>query len=310
MSLQLRGALGRTSAGRAPQRTRWAALLWVVPALVLVGVFVYLPLVQNIGLSFFQWSVFKPVPEFIGTGNFEQAANDPVFWRSLFNNVAYAVVSLFFQVAGALVLAGLVEEFVHARGRGIFRAIYFIPSGLSITVAALLFYFIYQPQSGLLNEGLRFVGLGDWAQAWLGQESTAIWAVMLMSQWQGFGYTTLLFSVAIQRIPREIYDAAAIDGMGPIGRLIHVTTPLVREMTTLLIIITVTGAFQLFNEVMVMTAGAPNNSSQVLGTWLYTSGFKHNQFGYAAAIGTIVFVITLVLAIFQLWWSRRRRVEW
>lgn len=288
----------------------WRSFIWIVPGLALVGVFVYFPLVQNIYLSFFDWSVFKPVPAFTGIANYVQMIGDSVFWRSLFNNIAYAVVSLIFQVFGALILAALVEEFVRKRGRGILRAIYFIPSAISITVAGLLFYFIYQPDSGLLNEALRQVGLGNWTQAWLGQESTAIWGIIIMSQWQSFGYTTLLYSVAMQRIPRELYDAADIDGIGPIRRIVQITTPLVREMTSLLVIITISGAFQVFNEVMVMTAGGPNNSSQVLGTWLYSSGFINNQFGYAAAIATIIFVITITLALIQLWLARRRRVEW
>ncbi|WP_294981188.1 carbohydrate ABC transporter permease [uncultured Microbacterium sp.] len=296
---------------RSPLRAigGWRSFLWVIPGLALIAVFVYYPLLQNIYLSFFQWSVFKPVPEFVGASNYLQAANDPIFWRSLFNNTAYAVASLIFQVAGALVLAALVETYVRKHG-GILRAIYFIPSAISLTVAGLLFYFIYQPQTGLLNEFLRVVGLGQYAQAWLGQESSAIWAIIVMSQWQSFGYTTLLYSVAIQRIPRELYDAADLDGVGPLSRIWHITTPLVREMSTLLIIVTVTGAFQVFNEVMVMTAGGPNNSSQVLGTWLYHAGFINNEFGYAAAIATVVFVITTVLAVVQLWISRRRRVEW
>ncbi|MEO6941660.1 MAG: sugar ABC transporter permease, partial [Terrimesophilobacter sp.] len=242
----------------------WRSFIWIVPGLALVGAFVYLPLFQNIYLSFFDWSVFKPVPAFVGIANYVQMIGDSVFWRALFNNTAYAVVSLIFQVVGALILAALVEEFVRKRGRGILRAIYFIPSAISITVAGLLFYFIYQPDTGLLNEALRQVGLGDWAQAWLGQESTAIWGIIIMSQWQSFGYTTLLYSVAMQRIPQELYDAADIDGIGPIRRIVQITTPLVREMTSLLVIITISGAFQVFNEVMVMTSGGPNNSSQVL----------------------------------------------
>ncbi|MFT4221010.1 MAG: sugar ABC transporter permease [Microbacterium sp.] len=301
------GRAGRRSPLRAIGG--WRSSLWVLPGLVLIAVFVYYPLLENIYLSFFQWSVFEPIPEFVGGANYARAMGDPIFWRSLLNNIAYAVVSLVFQVTGALVLAALVETYVRKHG-GILRAIYFIPSAISLTVAGLLFYFIYQPQTGILNEALRVVGLGDLAQAWLGQETTAIWAIIFMSQWQSFGYTTLLFSVAIQRIPRELYDAADLDGVGSLARIWYITTPLVREMSTLLIIVTVTGAFQVFNEVMVMTSGGPNNSSQVLGTWLYHAGFINNDFGYAAAIATVVFVITILLAIAQLWISRRKRVEW
>jgi raffinose/stachyose/melibiose transport system permease protein len=120
----------------------------------------------------------------------------------------------------------------------------------------------------------------------------------------------LLFAVAIQRIPSELYEAAALDGIGPVHRFFNVTLPLVREMSGLMIIVTISGAFQVFNEVMVMTSGGPNNSTQVLGTWLYRNGFVRNDFGYAAAIATVIFVVTLSLALIQLYISRKRRVEW
>jgi raffinose/stachyose/melibiose transport system permease protein len=233
-----------------------------------------------------------------------------VVWSSVGNNALYAVVSVVFQVFGALLLAALIESIGSERWRRGLRAVYFIPSAISLTVAGLLFYFVYEPNLGPLNHALKAVGLGQFAQAWLGQESTAMSAIIAMSQWQGFGYSTLLFAVAIQRIPSEIYGAAAIDGVGAIRRFVHVTVPLVREMTGLMAIVTISGAFQVFNEVMVMTAGGPNNSTQVLGTWLYRSGFVRNNFGYAAAVATVLFVITLGIAVAQLWVTRRRRVEW
>jgi raffinose/stachyose/melibiose transport system permease protein len=119
----------------------------------------------------------------------------------------------------------------------------------------------------------------------------------------------MLLIVAIQRIPRELYEAAHIDGAGRIRSFFVITIPMVREMTTLLVILTISGAFLVFNEVMVMTAGGPNNSSQVLGTWLYHSAFLNDDMGYAAAIATIIFVITLIAGIAQLVYSQRRRVE-
>jgi raffinose/stachyose/melibiose transport system permease protein len=289
---------------------RTLGLAWVVPALVLVGVFVYLPLVQNLQFSTLKWDIYSGSQEYVGLDNYARLVNDPVFWSALGNNVLYAVVSVVFQVLGALVLAALLDSVRSERWQRVLRAVYFIPSAISLTVAGLLFYFIYEPNLGPLNHALRAAGLDGLAQAWLGQESTAMPAIIAMSQWQGFGYSTLLFAVAIQRIPREIYGAAAIDGVGPVGRFFHVTVPLVREMTGLMAIVTISGAFQVFNEVMVMTAGGPNNSTQVLGTWLYRSGFVRNNFGYAAAIATVLFVITLGIAVAQLWAARRRRVEW
>lgn len=283
---------------------------WVIPALVLLGVFVYLPLVQNFGFSFVEWDIYSGSQTFVGLDNYTKLMKDAIFWSSLGNNALYAGISIVFQVFGALVLAAIIESVRRERWRRALRAVYFIPSAISLTVAGLLFYFIYEPNLGLLNFALNGLGLGGLSQPWLGQESTAMMAVIAMSQWQGFGYATLLFAVAIQRIPSELYEAASIDGIGTIRRFFSVTVPLVREMTGLMTIVTISGAFQVFNEVMVMTSGGPNNSTQVLATWLYRSGFVRNDFGYAAAIAMVIFLVTLVIALAQLWITHRRRVEW
>lgn len=301
----------RRPSGRAVRgpAARLASLAWVVPAVVVLGVFVYLPLVQNLAFSTQEWDIYSGVSEFVGLKNYEKLFHDPVFWSALGNNLLYAVLSIVFQVCGALVLAAMIESLRSTRWRKALRAIYFVPSAISLTVAGLLFYFIYEPNLGMLNHLLSAVGLDSLAQPWLGQESTAMVAIIAMSQWQGFGYSTLLFAVAIQRVPGELYEAAALDGIGAVRRFFHVTVPLVREMTGLMIIVTVSGAFQVFNEVMVMTSGGPNNSTQVLSTWLYRSGFVRNDFGYAAAIATVIFVVTLIIAVAQLWYTRRKKVE-
>ena len=289
---------------------RVKSLAWVLPALVLLIVFVYYPIVDNLRLSLFSWSAFSPAPTFVGLDNYRTAAGDPVFWRALRNNTVFAVVSLICQVGFALVLAAVLEEFVHQRLRGILRTIYFIPAVISITVAGILFSFIYNPQIGLLNRLLGAVGLDSWEHSWLGEPGTAMGSVIAMSQWQSIGYTTILFVVAIQRVPREFHEAAKVDGAGPVRRFFSVTLPMVREMTTLITILTVSGAFLVFNEVMVMTAGGPSNTSQVLGTWLYRNAFLNDDMGYASAIATVIFVITLAVGAVQIVVSRRRRIEW
>ena len=130
-----------------------------------------------------------------------------------------------------------------------------------------------------------------------------------MSQWQSIGYTALLFVVAIQRIPREYYEAVRVDGAGVVRSFFTITVPMVREMTTLVVILTISGAFLVFNEVMVMTAGGPNNSSQVLGTWLYRQAFFEDDMGYASTVATVIFVVTFVIAAIQITVTRRRRFE-
>ncbi len=289
---------------------RWWTWVWVLPAVILLGVFVYYPIVDNIRLSLYSWSAFNPRAAYIGLGNYRTAFGDPVFRRSLLNNVFYAVISIVFQVGGSLVLAAVLESVVHERLRGILRTIYFIPATISITVAGMLFSFIYNPQIGLVNRALSAVGLGSLARDWLGDPHTSIFAIIGMSQWQSIGYTAVLFVVAIQRIPKELYEAAAIDGASGVRTFFSITIPLLREMTTLVMILTLSGAFLVFNEVEVMTAGGPSNSSQVLGTWLYTKAFMQDDMGYAAAIATIIFVITFAISGAQIMYTRRRRVQW
>ena len=171
---------------------------------------------------------------------------------------------------------------------------------ISITVTALLFQFLYHPRFGLVNEALVAIGRPEWTHSWLGESATAIWAIIAMSQWQSVGYIMVLFIVAMQKIPRELYDAAYIDGATRTRAFFRVTVPLLSEMRTLLVIITISGAFLVFNEVKVMTDGGPANASQVLGTWLYRAAFRLDDMGYASAIATVLFVITFTAAIAQL----------
>jgi len=284
-------------------------LLWVAPAVLLLVLFVYYPVVENLRLSLFRWSAFtKEV--FVGLDNYRAMSVDPVFWSSLFNNVAYAVVSVVCQVFGGLVLAAILEELVRGRLKGILRTIYFVPAVLSLTVVGLLFTFIYNPQIGLMNGFLDLVGLGQFKHSWLGESATAIWAIIAMSQWQSVGYVMVLFIVAMQRIPRDFYEAAYLDGASRIQAFRRITVPLVREMTLLATIITISGAFLVMNEVWVMTAGGPNNSSHTLASWMYKSAFFNDQMGYAAALAVVIFVITLAAAVVQLFLNRGKTVQY
>jgi raffinose/stachyose/melibiose transport system permease protein len=284
-------------------------LLWVAPAVLLLVVFVYYPVVENLRLSLFRWSAFSK-EVFVGLDNYRTMAADAVFWSSLFNNVAYAVVSVVFQVFGGLVLAAVLEELVRGRRKGFFRTVYFIPAVLSLTVTGLLFTFIYNPQIGLVNGFLDLVGLEQFKHSWLGESATAIWSIIAMSQWQSVGYVMVLFIVAMQRIPRELYEAAYIDGASRIQAFRRITVPLVREMTLLATIITISGAFLVMNEVWVMTAGGPNNSSHTLASWMYKSAFFNDQMGYAAALAVVIFVITLAASVVQLFLNRGKAVQY
>ena len=282
---------------------------WVLPAFLVVATFLYFPIFQNIFNSFFKYSGFNPKKNYVGVQNYLQAFHDPIFKRALFNNISYALISVICQVFLALVLAAILEETVGKKLRGFLRTIYFIPATISTTVAGILFSFVYHPQIGFINSFLAKMHLTNFQHAWLGEQATAIWAIITMSQWQNLGYTTMLFIVAIQSIPREINEAAQVDGAGKVRCFFKITIPLVREMTTLMIIVTVSGAFLVFNEIMATTQGGPANSTQTLGTWLYTKAFMMDDLGYASAIATIVFLITSLTAIIQLRLAHKRRVS-
>jgi raffinose/stachyose/melibiose transport system permease protein len=293
---------------RLSRRAAWRNLLWLLPAFLLVGIFVYYPIVSNFAMSTYEWGAFQE-PEFVGFGNYVRAFEDPVFWQALGNNVAFAVVSLLVQVAGAMALAACLEFFVGRKLSGALRVLYFIPATVSITVGGILFTFMLDPNIGVFNEFLNVIGLDHLQRAWLGEGDTAMGSIIIMSQWLNFGYTTLLFVVAMQKVPRELYEAAQIEGAGPVRSFFTITVPMVRQMTTLMMITTLSGAFLVFNEVQVMTSGGPNNSTQVLGTWLYYNAFTADRMGYAAALATIIFIITFGAGLFQIIRANKKKVE-
>lgn len=289
--------------------SRRRALLWIAPALLLVLALMYVPLVQNIRLSFYNWSIFDQEMNFVGLKNYRQALVDPFLGTALRNNITYAAVSVIIQVGFGLVLASLLDRFVTGRLQGFLRSVYFLPATISMTVTGVLFTFVYDPNVGILNSALDAIGLDGLARAWLAEPSTAMGAIIAMSQWQWTGYITALLLVAIQRIPAELYEAASLDGAGPVRQFFAVTVPLTREMVAILSLVTVSNALLLFNEVIVMTNGGPNNSTQVLGTIVYQNAFVNDRMGYAATMSTLVLALTMGLGIAQMFWTRRKRVS-
>jgi raffinose/stachyose/melibiose transport system permease protein len=279
-------------------------ILFLLPSVVFLLVFVYFPLIQNFYNSFFDFSVFSKEKVFVGLENFKVLLSDKVVTVSLLNNVKYAVVSVILQVGFALVLAYILEDKVFNRVAPFFRVVYFIPVMISISVIALLFGFIYNPQMGILNSFLELVGLDSLAKIWLGNSTTAIYAVIAMSQWQSIGFITMLFIVAIQKIPKDLYEAADIDGAGKIRKFFSITVPQVREAIFVNTLVTITGSMLVFNEPYILTNGGPGFSSMTMSVHMYQTGFVKDNMGYASTLAMIIFLITAVLALIQIRLSR------
>lgn len=282
--------------------------LFVAPALILLAVFVYGPAFENIIYSLFSWSSLDPDWTFVGTANYHRLFTNPIFWTSLFNNTAYAVISVLVQVFLALCIAAVLQAGLFRSGlTTLFRTSLFLPSILPVTVVGLLWQLIYQPSIGLIDQALFASGLGNLSRVWLGEEQTALYAVILVSQWQWTGYMVALFMVAIAAIPRDLYEALEMEGASRIQQFRYITVPGVRESILILTVITIFGAFKVFDIVWVMTAGGPNHASEVLGTHMYRSAFRDDVVGYSSAVATVIFVITICVGSMQIALQRDER---
>jgi raffinose/stachyose/melibiose transport system permease protein len=276
-------------------------LFFILPCILILGVFVYFPLVQNVIFSFYRFSAFSPKKLFIGFENYSNLFRDQVVLVALRNNVRYALISVICQVFFGLVLAAILEDRSFRRIAPFFRTIYFIPVVISISVICLLFGFIYRPMDGLLNQFLGLVGLGSLQRPWLGSAKTAPFATIAVSQWQSIGYIMMLFIVAIQKVPDELYEAAEIDGASKVRRFFVITVPEVKEMLFVTSVVTVSGSILVFNEPYILTnGGGPGTSSITIAVYMYQAGFFKDMMGYASTLGVVIFAICALLAFLQL----------
>lgn len=273
--------------------------LYMLPGVLMVLFFVYIPVIMNIGYSFFRLSSYSAGQTFVGLDNYRRFFTDNTFPVMMKNNIAYCVISLIVQVGFGTVVALILESSaIGSRMKAIFRNIYYIPALISLTAVGLMFTFVYEPNVGMMNNLLKALGAPTFG--FLGDSKMAIYCIIAMSQWQFTGYITLLMTVAFQNIPQEYIEAAAIDGAGSFKRALLVMVPLAKEQLLVCTIITIIGAFKLYTEVYATTSGGPGNSSQVLGLFLYQQAFLHDDLGMAAVTGVVIFVITVTLSVIQI----------
>ena len=275
-------------------------VLFLLPTVLIITVFLYFPVILNFVNSLFQWSAFSTQRRFVGAANYIKMFGDEVFRTAIFNNLVFMAVSVVFQIGLSLVMAAALEEKFMRRFQPFFRTVYFLPSLLMVTVTGIMFQIIYNPLIGLVNPLLELLGLDASGVDLLGSASSAIWAVVAVSQWQYIGYTLILFLVAMQNIPAQLYEAAELDGVGPVRKFFSITLPHIREMLMVNMIVTMTGSIKVFDEVWVMTGGGPGRATETLGSMLYRAGFRNDEMGYASAVAFFVFLVTSLIAIFQI----------
>lgn len=287
----------RPAPAKHPLGRKFIPYMYVLPLVLLMATFVYIPMVQNFYYMFHKFSAFSKTQTFVGLENVQLLLSDPVVWTALKNNFWYCIVSVIFQVFLSLVCASLLEDRLFRRIATPLRTMFFLPVLISMTVVAMLFTQIYSPK-GIFNGFINLLG-GNSKVGWLGRSETALFCTIAMSQWHSMGYTMMLFIVAIQKIPEELYEAAEIDGASRIQRFFTITLAQVREMIFVTMVTTVSGAFLVFNDVYILTKGGPGNSSVTLAVYMYNMAFTQDRMGYASTIAILMLFLCLVLAVVQ-----------
>jgi raffinose/stachyose/melibiose transport system permease protein len=274
----------------------------MAPALIVYAIYVIYPVYQSISYSFFDWAGPGKIATSIGFGNYVELFSDPIFYKAMGNTAIVVVVSLVVQLPVGLVLAVILSGRI--RGRRIWRAIYFLPTLMSTVGIALLWGFIYNPNYGAINDVLRAVGLGDLAQGWLGQSSTALASVLVATVWQWAPFYMIIYAAAIASLPADIYEAASIDGANKRQQFFRITLPLLRPTLVTTAVLSLIGSIKYFDLVYVMTNGGPNNATQLLATYVFQLAFTDLRFGYASAIAVMMLIFALILTAIVLWRSR------
>lgn len=265
------------------QRT---AIIFLIPAVVLLLCFMIYPLGKTIFYSFTAWYNFSTEQTFIGLDNYKELIADPVIRVALRNTVILMAGVLIFQIGFALILAIMVDGIRHCFK--FFRTIYFFPIVISATAIGLMFTLIYKYEYGLLN---YFVVLfGGEKQVWINEKSS-IYLALIPVVWQYVGFYFVIFLTGIANIPADIYESAMLDGIRPLQKAAYITIPMLRSVLTSSIVLVISGCFKVFDIIFMVTNGGPLDSSQLLSTYMYLKAFARGNGGYASSIAIVMIVL-------------------
>jgi sn-glycerol 3-phosphate transport system permease protein len=277
------------------------AILFLTPSVVIFGVFVYYALGFNFYLSLTSWNFLSENKRFIGLKNFQDLLADPQFWQVLRNTTYFSVGTVSLSMLVGLILALILNEKLPARG--VFRTIFFSPYITTTAAIALLWVWIFDPRFGLINYGLGLVGIEG--PNWLTNPTWAMPALIIMNVWKMSGYTMVIYLAGLTAIPKDLKDAAQIDGAGRWAVFWKITLPLLSPVSFFVTVTMLLSSFQTFDEVAIMTRGGPVGSTRVFNYYIYEQAFGGFRAGYASAIAVIFFLILLAITIVQVVLSRR-----
>lgn len=270
-----------------------APYLFLAPALVVFGFAVLVPMVLTIAYSFTEWNGFGPMT-FVGLENYVAAATDPIFRNSFVHVLLYIAATIVLEVAVGLGFAGIVSARRNSLG---FRVAIFTPVMLPLVVVAILWSFVYNPDFGLVNATLGALGLEGLQQVWLGDTSTALLAVSVVSGWVFAGFYMMIFYAAFRQVPSEVLEAARMDGAGEWALFRRIKVPMIRNAVAIAVLLCVTGGFQGFDLFFVLTNGGPYGATEIPTTYLVKVVFRNGDVGYGSALAVVLTAIVLVVGL-------------
>jgi multiple sugar transport system permease protein len=285
-------AMMRPLRWREESRFAWLSL---APALAFFAVFVGFPVAYAFYLSFHEWNLMSPAPEWVGLANYRELVQDVTFARSLLQTTLFTLGITVCIVVLSLVTALLLDQ--KLQQIRLYRTISYLPAVTSVVAIGIVWLWIFDPEYGLLNQVLR--GLGIEGPRWLADTRLALWCLVIAAAWRNVGYFATIFLAGLQGIDGTYYEAARIDGAGAWGSFRRITLPLLRPTTLFVVVMSVILSFQVFALVYVMTSGGPAGATSVVVFYLYQQAFTYFRMGYASAIGYVLFAVIFVLTLIQ-----------
>lgn len=292
----------RRPAGKAPADQNRAGWLLSAPFIALYLLFLIGPVLIGLVISLFNTTTVTPgLGEFVGLSNYGDVLSNKDFWASMWHSVLFTLLTTPLLVLLPLIFAVLASRL--SRGRWFFRLAFFAPYVVPSSAVALIFAFMYTPQTGLITNAFGWFGLT--APDFLGSTSGAWFAVVLLTLWWTFGFNFILYTAAIQEISEEVYEAASIDGAGPLQQIMSITVPLLAPTMSLVFILQLLASLKVFDQIFLLLAGGPNYSTRPVIEYIYDTGFTAYRGGYASAATMVYFVVLVVVAAG--WLLLRRR---
>jgi multiple sugar transport system permease protein len=277
------------------KRSVRSAYLLIAPYLLFLSVFLIYPIFFSVWLTFHDWNIVSPEIPFVGLENYRRLIGDELFYKALWNTFRFILINIPLQIVIALLLAVALNQPI--KGRGFFRAAYFLPVVTSGVVISFLWSWMLSTDDGIINEVLGWFGIGP--IPWLTSETWSIPSLAWVAAWKNLGYYVVIFLAGLQSIPKTLYEAARIDGSGPVQTFFRITLPMLNPAMLLVLVMSTINGFQLFTEPFIMTGGGPANSSLSVVMYIYKNAFQSLDMGYAATVGLALALIILTVSLLQ-----------